>query len=478
MGWLRGHINLELDPAPGAAARRLDRIRELIALLGDPQEAYPVLHLTGTNGKGSAARMLSALLEAQGLSVGTYTSPDLEGVNERLAWNGAPIADAELVEVLDAVAAAKEALGDGRGPTYFELLTAAALRWFADVAVDVAVVEVGLGGRHDATNVADGRVAVVTNVSLDHAEVIGPGLIDIAREKAGIVKPGSTLVLGETAPELAAVFHDAGAAQVWERHRDFDCPANRPAVGGRLVDLATPFGVHREVYLPVHGAHQGDNLAAALAAAEAWLGRALDEEVVSAAMAGLRLPGRLEVVGRHPLCVIDGAHNPAGARAARTAMEDELLGGLTGEGLVLVVGMLAGRDPEEMLRALGVGAGAAPGARSGAGAGAAAAAVAAGRAGRVRLVVACPAPSPRSLPAQEVAAAAAHLGAEVEVADSVPEGVARALAAAGPDEAVLVTGSLYVVGAARRVLVGRNEPASPGTLQSPAHGADAGDRQA
>ncbi len=421
LAYLADHVDLERDPAPSAAARRLDRIRRLVELMGDPQDAYPVLHLTGTNGKGSTARMLTALLAERGLSVGTYTSPHLQRVNERLAWNGEPISDDQLVEVIEGVAGL-ELMLDNR-PTYFEILTAAAFRWFADVAVDVAVVEVGLGGRWDATNVASAPVAVVTNVSLDHAETIGPHLSDIAREKAGIVEPGATLVLGETDPSLAAVFHAAGAGEVWERDVEFGCAANQLAHDGRLVELWTPGARYHDVYLPVHGSFQGDNAAIAVAAAEAFFGSPLDAEVVTEAMAAVRLPGRLEVVARNPLCLLDGAHNPAGATAS-TAAVDETFAGVAGR--ILVVGLLQGREPTEMLSALG--------------------------ASQARLVVACPPPSPRALPPDEVAAAAESLGVAAEVAGSVAEGVALGLGLATPDELVLVSGSLYVVGAARAAL--------------------------
>src|SRR5437763_13509887 len=209
LAYLDDHVNLETDASARAAVKRLDRVGRLVELLGEPQKAYPVLHLTGTNGKGSTARILTALLVAKGLSTGTYTSPHLERFNERIAWNGEPISDGALVEVLESVAGIEVVLDSP--PTVFEILTTAAFRWFADVAVDAAVVEVGLGGRWDATNVADGQVAVVTNVSLDHAETIGPTLADIATEKAGIVKPGSTLILGESDPPLADIFRGAGA---------------------------------------------------------------------------------------------------------------------------------------------------------------------------------------------------------------------------------------------------------------------------
>src|SRR5436309_3165567 len=207
LAYLDDHVNLETDISARAAAKRLDRVARLVELMAEPQRTYPVIHLTGTNGKGSTARMLTALLVAKGLSVGTYTSPHLERFNERIAWNGEPISDAAFVEIIETVAAV-ESVTEERA-TVFEILTAAAFRWFADVAVDVAVVEVGLGGRWDATNVADGQVAVVTNVSFDHMEYLGPTLVEIATEKAGIVKPGCTLVLGETDPDLAAIFRDA-----------------------------------------------------------------------------------------------------------------------------------------------------------------------------------------------------------------------------------------------------------------------------
>ncbi|MFP5377607.1 MAG: bifunctional folylpolyglutamate synthase/dihydrofolate synthase [Acidimicrobiia bacterium] len=436
LAWLDEHVNLEASGV-GRARPTLDRMRRLAALLGDPQAAAPVIHLTGTNGKGSTTRMIAALLAARGLSVGAYTSPDLERVNERMAWNGGhppagggrraagghlefePVPDPVLAEMLGAVAALEPLVGER--PSRFEILTAAAFRWFADVAVDAAVVEVGMGGSWDATNVADGVVAVVTNVSLDHAEVIGPTEADIAREKAGIVKPGSTLVLGETDPELAAVFREAPAGRVLARGDDFAATANRVAHGGRLLTLRTPSATYEDVYLPVHGAHQGDNAAAALAAAEAFFDAPLPGDVVAEAFASLRLPGRMEVLGRRPLVVLDGAHNVAGARVVGPAVS-EAFG--AGRERVLVAGMLRGRRPAEILEALGP----------------------------ARLVVACPAPSPRSLPAADVAAAARALGMDAVDAPSVPDAVEAALAAARPDDLVLVTGSLYVVGAARTVL--------------------------
>jgi dihydrofolate synthase/folylpolyglutamate synthase len=426
LDWLDAHIDFESGMPSRRALPTLDGMRRLTRLLGDPERAYPSIHITGTNGKGSTAAMTTALLGAQGLTVGTYTSPNLARVNERISRNGEPIDDLALVEVLEALARLEPMMEDP--PTRFELLTAAALAWFADEAVDAAVIEVGLGGRWDCTNVVDGEVAVVTTISFDHTEVLGPTLEDIARDKSGIFKPNSRVVIGETDPTLVAQLRqaavDAGASDVWVRGHDFACTANRVAVGGRLIDVRTPGGSYGELLLPLHGAHQGDNASCAMAAVEAFFGAPLGEEAVEEALAGVSVPGRLEVVGRHPLVVVDGAHNVAGMIVlARSLVEEFSVDGET----VAVVGMLAGRDPSSMLEAL----------------------TAAG----VRSVVACAPASPRALPAEVVAAAAAGLGMEATVAGSPAEAVALAVGRAGADDRVVVCGSLYVVADARLLLV-------------------------
>ena len=425
--WLDGHLNLESGAGPVNAGDvddlSLDRMRSLVGVLGDPQTAYPVVHLTGTNGKGSTARMIEALLRGHGLSVGLYTSPHLESLNERIVWDGRPIPDEDLAAVLTDLAAL-EALVEGE-PTWFELVTAAAFAWFAQQAVDVAVVEVGLLGRYDATNVADGTVAVVTNVDRDHTDGVGEWRRAIAAEKAGIVKPGSTLVLGETAEDLRPIFESAGAERVWRRGRDVEAAPNRTAVGGRLVSVRTPNGVHEDVFLPLHGAHQGDNLALALAAAEAFFDRPLDDELVAASLAELSVPGRFEVVGREPLIVLDGAHNPAGIAALTTTLQDDFAPVPVS---IVVLGVLQGRDPEAMIEALEL--------------------------TPYDVVICCTPPSPRALPAAELAEVVTAAGIEVEVVADVAQAVERARSLAGPEDRILVTGSLYAVGAARPLLAG------------------------
>jgi dihydrofolate synthase/folylpolyglutamate synthase len=423
----------------------LSRMRALMDLLGHPERAAPVIHLTGTNGKTSTARAVTSLLSAKGLRVGTYTSPHLSSINERLAatgpgpdgsWVTRPVADDELAAILAELAhleplLAAQVEGEVRPRlTWFELVTAAAFMWFADLPVDVVVLEVGMGGRWDATNVADGAVAVVTNVGTDHAEFLGPTRRHIAGEKAGIVKSGSTLILGETSAELQPVFERAGAGRLWRADRDFACPVNQVAVGGRLLSLRTPAAAYEDVFLDLHGQHQGINFACALAAVEAFFDAPVEDELVREAAATVTSPGRMEIVSRSPLVVLDGAKNLEGAAASAAALREEFG---PGRPTILVVGMLAGasKDPTAMLRALGVGSPA------------------------VRLVVACPAPSPRAQPAATIASTAEALGCPARAAGSVPAALETALGAAGPDDLVVVTGSLYVVGEARRALAGR-----------------------
>ena len=327
---------------------KLDNMHELAAVLGDPQHHQPSVHITGTNGKGSVARMVTALLGAHDLSVGTYLSPHLEVINERISRNGEAISDDALAAVLSDLAGIESLLT--HTPSYFELLTAAALRWFSDEAVGAAVVEVGLLGRWDATNVVDGLVAVLTNVGRDHTDGVGDWRHAVAEEKAGIVKPGSTFVLGETDPELEPIFQATPAREIWRRDDDYGCSSNRLAVGGRVLDLRTPGGSYDDVFLALHGEHQGDNAAVALAAAEAFFERPLDDEVVREAFAAVRNPGRFEVVRRDPLLVLDGAHNVDGARAAVATLDEgfAVLGDRR-----LVVGLLDGRAPRELLEILG-----------------------------------------------------------------------------------------------------------------------------
>ena len=423
--FLDAHINLEAK-AGRWEGLSLERIRALLGSMGDPHTAYPVVHVTGTNGKGSTVLMITQLLRARGLRVGTYMSPHVERITERIRLDGEPIDDELFGEAVGEVAAMAPMMPEPL--SHFEVLTAAAFSCFAAWPVDVAVVEVGLLGRWDATNVVDADVAVVTNVGRDHTDGAGEWRQAIAREKAGIVKARSTLVLGETAPDLREIFLAQNPAAVVERGRDFDCVENRLAVGGRMLDLRAPHASYDEVFVPLHGSHQGDNAAIALAAVEAFFDSAVEPELVTEGFAAVELPGRFEVMRRNPLVIIDAAHNPDGARVAARTL-DEGFGGTRNR--ILVVGMLEGRDPAEMFDALD--------------------------AERAELVIVCAPNWPRAIAADTLGDIARQKGLAVEVVPDIEDALHRALMLATDDELVFVTGSFYVIGAARRLLLAMGE---------------------
>jgi dihydrofolate synthase/folylpolyglutamate synthase len=400
----------------------LDNIKTFMDLMGQPHLSYPVIHITGTNGKGSTTQIITQLLIAHGLQVGTYTSPHLETLTERISRNNEPISEQDFADCVAAIADI-EVIGGVR-PSYFEVMTAAAFRYFADTAVDVAVIEVGMLGRWDATNVVNSSVAVITNIALDHTEFAGPRLEDIAFEKVGISKPGSVLVVGDTNEELREIWNAAESTAVLLRGNDFEISENELAVGGRMIDVRTERAVYKELPLPLHGQHQGDNASIALTAVEEFFGNVLDIEVVREGFAAVRMPGRFEVLGRAPLVVIDGAHNPAGADVCAQVFFDDF----SPEGKrILVVGALKGRDPQMLLSAL--------------------------RADEFDAVICCTAPTPRGIGANDLASAAKQMGCEQVVAcETVEAACDKALNIAREEDAVLVAGSLYVVGSARTFL--------------------------
>lgn len=399
-------------------------MRELMALLGDPQDAMPVIHVTGTNGKGSVVAMLTRLLMANGLSVGTFVSPHLQSPNERMTRDGSPISDEDLAEALSGVAAVEELLE--HPPSWFEIMAAAAFRWFADAPVDVAVVEVGLLGRYDATNVVTADVAVVTNIAGDHTDFSPGWQLAIAQEKAGIVTPGRPVVLGEVPESLWDVFTAEGAEPTLAFGRDFELTDSRLAVGGRLLDISGPRGAHHGVMLTLHGAHQGDNAAVALVAAEEFFGRALEDDVVTEAFAEVALPGRLEVVAHRPLVVLDVAHNADAIAAVAGTLDDDF--SVVGS-RIIVFGMLGGRDPADAAAALAV--------------------------ARPDLVVCTTATgTERSVSAGELARACEAAGLQAEVVDDPRQALSRAVGIASEEDLVLVCGSSRLVGAIRGAPLG------------------------
>ena len=419
--YLDQHINLEVV-AGRIEGLSLDRIRALMATMGDPQRNYPSVHITGTNGKGSTTFMVSALLHAKGLSVGTYTSPHVEAINERIRWNLEPISDQAFADAIGDLAVFESMLGDLR-PSYFDLVTAAALQYFADTVVDVAVVEVGVFGRFDATNVIDADVAVITNVGRDHTDGVGDWRRRIAHEKAGIIKPNSLVVLGETDPELRGIFLDEPNSGVVERDIDFAVLDNRLAVGGRVIDLRTPKRNYRDVFVSLNGAHQGDNAALAIVAAEAFFDAPLEDDVVAEALSTVAVPGRFEIMQRNPLVVIDAAHNPDGARVATQTLRE---GFGDGRSIILVLGLLKGRDIGAMLDELD--------------------------AGTAEAIICCTADSPRAFTASEIADTARAKGIDAEAVPGIADALDRAFAVADDDAVILVAGTIYVVGHARSIL--------------------------
>jgi dihydrofolate synthase / folylpolyglutamate synthase len=311
-------------------APSLGRIRALTELLGDPQRAYPVIHLTGTNGKGSTAAMIESLLRADGLRAGRFTSPHVMSVTERITIDGQPISDERFDdlwrEIEPYVALVDQQEIDGVHMTFFEIITAMAYAAFADAPVDVAVVEVGMGGAWDATNVADADVAVVTPIDLDHTHLLGRTISEITREKAGIIKPGAHAILAgqsvEAAEILLARCTEVGALPQREGV-DFGVIDRKLAISGQLIRLSAADGPVDDIFLPLYGAHQAANAGQALAAVEAFLGlKALSPDVVREGFAQVHFPGRLELVRRTPAVVLDAAHNPHGARAAAAAITE------------------------------------------------------------------------------------------------------------------------------------------------------------
>ncbi len=337
----------KLDPT-------LDRITAFLDLLGNPQAGYPVIHLTGTNGKTSTSRMIDTLLRALDLRTGRFTSPHVERMSERISVDGEPLSDEEFVAAFNDVAPYIALVdADEEHPlSFFETIVAMAYAKFAEAPVDVAVVEVGMGGSWDATNVADGAVAVVLPIAVDHARYLGGSPAEIAVEKAGIIKSGAVAVLAEQEPDVAEVLRERIAevgATVARAGADFGVISRVPAVGGQVVSLQGLRGRYDELFLPLYGAHQAENAAVALAAVEAFVGgnEPLDDELVRAAFAEVTSPGRLEIIRTGPTIVLDAAHNPHGAEATAAALEDSF----TLDPLIGVIGLMADKDAEGLLAA-------------------------------------------------------------------------------------------------------------------------------
>ncbi|GIM98120.1 bifunctional folylpolyglutamate synthase/dihydrofolate synthase [Paractinoplanes toevensis] len=415
------------------------KIRDLMDVLGSPQRAYPAIHLTGTNGKTSTARMIDALLRAHGLHTGRYTSPHLETVRERIALDGEPISEERLVATYEEVAPLAELI-DARNTeplTYFDMTTAMAYSAFADAPVDIAVVEVGLGGEEDATNVIEAGVCVMTPIGLDHTEWLGDTIEDIAWAKAGIIHKGATVISALQTEEAARPILERCAemgATLAREGNEFGVVERNQAVGGQVLTLQGLGGIYDEIFLPLFGAHQAQNAALALAAVEAFLGagrgKQLEIDLVREGFAQVDSPGRLERVRSAPTILLDGAHNPHGMAATASALEEEF----SFRHLVAVVAVLGDKDVSGLLDLLEPVA--------------------------ARIVVTQNS-SPRSMPVDELAQVAIEIFGEdrVTVAQNMPDAIEEAVVIAEEDTSgelsgvgVLITGSVVTVADARKLL--------------------------
>ena len=421
VAYVERHIGLGGQPG-------LSRMRDLLDLMGRPEDGYPIIHVAGTNGKTSTSRLATLLLVAHGLTTGTFTSPHLERIEERLAINGRISTSEEFALAVSDVAAFAD-LREGAGDepnTYFELLAAAGFAFFAEQAVSAAVLEVGLGGRLDATNIVDGDVCVVTSIGLDHTEYLGKDIAGIAREKLAIAGPGCILVTGPL-PEAAT--HEAAlkARELGVHHRRYDVDYGieeyERGVGGWLVTVKGAEAVYEDIFLPLHGHYQLTNLAIAVAATEALVGRKLDQEAIRDAAGVATAPGRMEPLATSPFVMVDGAHNEDGIATLVASLQEEYP---TTKWHVLI-GMMGDKNVDLILERL---------------------------APITKGLIATSVGSGRSIPAGELAKRAASILTDVPVVSSeqVEDGLDMARAEAGPQGAVLVTGSLYLVGEVRSLL--------------------------
>ena len=411
-----------------SAKPSLHRIEAICDALDNPQRSVPAIHITGTNGKTSIARIATSLLVATGLSVGTYTSPHLGSVTERVTLSGEPISEESFGALFEHLwpylQLVEKELGEQL--TYFEVLTAMYFLWAAEQPVDVSVVEVGLGGRWDATNVVPSSVGVISMVGLDHTGLLGAEPETIAREKAGIAKRGAVIVTAERSPAVLEVLNREAAAAdatVAAIDRDFALLDNRVALGGRYLSMRTSRRGYEDLFLPLHGSHQATNAAVALEATTRLLpARTLERDVVQEGLGTVEVPGRLEAItpedGDGPTVIFDVAHNPDGAFALVTGLSETF----PFERIIFVVGVLADKDHKGMLAEFT----------------------------RLPCIFVVTEPrNVRAVPAETLVSAARELGVEAVVAPDVGDALTQAMGRARRGDLVCVTGSHYVVGEAR-----------------------------
>jgi dihydrofolate synthase/folylpolyglutamate synthase len=412
----------------------LERISGLLELMGNPHHAYSVVHVAGSNGKTSTTRLIATLAAAHGMSVATYTSPHLHRIEDRLRYNGVSATPAEFAQAVDDVRVFEE-IWEERGEdllTYFEFMTAVGLAWFADRGVDLAVIEVGLGGRLDATNVVASEVAVVTGIELEHTDRLGDTIAAVAGEKLAITKPDGVLVTGDLHPDALQVAADTAevtGVPWYGFERDFGVIEASQAVGGWLCDIRGIHDTYQELLLPTHGRIQVHNLAVAVAALEALFEQPMDIEAARAGLAEVDNPGRVEVLARQPLVVVDVAHTPNAISKLLETLEIEF----PPLRWQVVMGSSEDKEAEAIIDLLATIA---------------------------ESFISVAAEHPRAMGATDLAAIAGdHINGEVIVAESVADGLEQARSMAGFEGAVLVVGSIFVAGEARAEFYGiENSP--------------------
>lgn len=428
--WLNSHDNMERGKLSRRASMpTLDRIQNLCKYMGDPQQNVPCIHITGTNGKTSVTRITDQLLRTKGLYTGSFTSPHLSKMNERICLDSEPISDEQLEACLNNVRIVEESVDQIKSdsPSYFEILVAAAFELFNEQAIDVGIIEVGMGGKFDATNVCNSHVSVITNVQLDHTQYLGNTRKEIALEKSGIVKRNNKVVIAETDEEIISIFVNAAkkeSALPLVLGEDFELTQNDQAVGGRLLSIRTPYGFYEDIFLPVFGSHQGLNALVGIVAAECFIDAPLGYEIIAEAFANVKSPGRLEILQHGPLVLIDGAHNVAGAQSLAAALDEEF--SLLRK--IYVLGLTHEKDPIEMINALGIDSD--------------------------EIVIATAADNDRAMEAPVLAESLKQAGIEnvVEIPDT-NQALEYAKSIAFDDDHIIVTGSLYLVGEVRDLFI-------------------------
>ncbi|MDG2352527.1 MAG: Mur ligase family protein [Acidimicrobiales bacterium] len=398
----------------------LAAMSELVECMGEPHKDLRAIHVTGTNGKGSVVSMTESLLSSKGLRVGSYMSPHVDTIRERFTLAGSQITEEIFSEIIFDVSQYVES--HELEPSYFELLTAAAILLFSNEGVDAAVVEVGILGRFDATNVLEGEVAVITNIGKDHTDGSEGWRRSIAAEKAGIIVESKPLLLGNPEEDVFDLFEAENPDPIFQYGKDFSVEDSLPAVGGQVINVKGIFGHYEEIFLPLYGNRQAQNAALSLATAEVFLESPIPEEVVEGAFDELVIPGRLEILSRRPIILVDGAHNRDSANHLAETINDVF----PESRRILILGTLEPHSPEEIFTEL--------------------------KTISPELVIVCAAPSPRAINPNELEKVAMRLGLEVERAENPYEATLKALRIGDEEDLIVAAGSFYNISEVRRAV--------------------------